>query len=249
MGPGGSRRRGFSVAAKPDSYDICFIPDGDTRGYLTEKLGSRPGSVVDAETGEVLAAHEGTYGYTIGQRKGLNLGRPAADGRPRYVLDIEPVSGTVTVGSDAEAAITSEFTALQSEITRIKDNTTFNGDALFAGTAKTFQVGYASDDTIDVSGTALADFDAGTAMAAISIVLPDEVPPTSGACTTRVVPTASGSTWSQCGHSAVRRLRPASRVAPSLFSAISRSLVWWVGCIEAMIPAGASRGTSLGSAI
>ena len=92
-------RRGFSVAAKPDSYDICFIPDGDTRGYLAEKLGSRPGSVVDAETGEVLAAHDGVHGYTIGQRKGLHLGRPAADGRPRYVLGIEPVSGTVTVGA------------------------------------------------------------------------------------------------------------------------------------------------------
>jgi len=94
-----AERRGFSVASKPDSYDICFIPDGDTRGYLTEKLGAQPGSVVDVETGEVLAQHEGTFGYTIGQRKGLNLGRPAADGRPRYVLDIEPVSGTVTVGS------------------------------------------------------------------------------------------------------------------------------------------------------
>nr|WP_206426110.1 tRNA 2-thiouridine(34) synthase MnmA [Nakamurella antarctica] len=94
-------RRGFSVASKPDSYDICFIPDGDTRGYLTEKLGAKPGPVVDIETGEVLAQHEGTYGYTIGQRKGLGLGRPAADGKPRYVLDIEPISGTVTVGASA----------------------------------------------------------------------------------------------------------------------------------------------------
>ena len=92
-------RRGFAVAAKPDSYDICFIPDGDTRGYLTEKLGARPGSVVDADSGEVLGEHDGSYGFTIGQRKGLNLGRPAADGRPRYVLGIEPVSGTVTVGA------------------------------------------------------------------------------------------------------------------------------------------------------
>jgi tRNA-specific 2-thiouridylase len=91
-------RRGFAVAAKPDSYDICFIPDGDTRGYLTDKLGARTGSVVDAESGEVLAQHDGFFGYTIGQRKGLNLQRPAPDGRPRYVLGIEPVTGTVTVG-------------------------------------------------------------------------------------------------------------------------------------------------------
>ena len=101
-------RRGFSVAAKPDSYDICFIPDGDTRGYLTEKLGERKGSIVDVETGDVLAEHAGSYGFTIGQRKGLNLTRPAADGRPRYVLGIEPVSGTVTVGA-AERLSVSEI--------------------------------------------------------------------------------------------------------------------------------------------
>ena len=45
-----------------------------------------------------LGRHEGTFGFTIGQRRGLRLGAPAPDGRPRYVLDIEPVSGTVTVG-------------------------------------------------------------------------------------------------------------------------------------------------------
>jgi tRNA-uridine 2-sulfurtransferase len=90
--------RGYSVAAKPDSYDICFIPDGDTRGYLREKLGEKPGPVVDATTGEKIADHDGYFGYTIGQRKGLHLTRPAADGKPRYVLGIEPVTGTVTVG-------------------------------------------------------------------------------------------------------------------------------------------------------
>ena len=91
-------RRGFAVAGKPDSYDICFIPDGDTHGYLVDKLGSRPGPVVDVTTGETLAEHDGFFAYTIGQRKGLRLERPAPDGRPRYVLGIEPVSGTVTVG-------------------------------------------------------------------------------------------------------------------------------------------------------
>ena len=94
--------RGFAVASKPDSYDICFIPEGDTHGYLVEKLGAATGSVVDAQTGEVLGEHDGYFAYTVGQRKGLRLGRPAVDGRPRYVLGIEPVSGTVTVGS-AEA--------------------------------------------------------------------------------------------------------------------------------------------------
>ena len=91
--------RGFAVAAKPDSYDICFIPDGDTRGYLAEKLGRRAGPVVDAQTGAQVGTHDGLYGYTVGQRKGLHLDRPAPDGRPRYVLGVEPVSGTVTVGA------------------------------------------------------------------------------------------------------------------------------------------------------
>jgi len=54
-------RRGFAVAAKPDSYDICFIPDGDTHGYLVDKLGARTGAVVDAETGDVLGQHDGFF--------------------------------------------------------------------------------------------------------------------------------------------------------------------------------------------
>ncbi|MBW8484488.1 tRNA 2-thiouridine(34) synthase MnmA [Actinomadura parmotrematis] len=90
-------RRGLTVADKPDSHDICFIADGDTRGFLAERLGAEPGPIVDA-SGEVLGEHEGAYGFTVGQRKGLRLGRPAADGRPRYVLDISPVTNTVTVG-------------------------------------------------------------------------------------------------------------------------------------------------------
>ncbi len=91
-------RRGLRVAEKPDSHDICFIADGDTAGWLRERLGPAPGSFVDGGTGEVLGSHDGSYGFTVGQRKGLRIGQPAADGRPRYVLGIEPVSGTVTVG-------------------------------------------------------------------------------------------------------------------------------------------------------
>jgi tRNA-specific 2-thiouridylase len=51
------------------------------------------------EQGEVLGQHTGAYGFTVGQRKGLHLGRPAPDGRPRYVLDVQPATGTVVVGS------------------------------------------------------------------------------------------------------------------------------------------------------
>ncbi|KRF15710.1 tRNA 2-thiouridine(34) synthase MnmA [Nocardioides sp. Soil796] len=104
-----AERRGLMVANKPDSHDICFIADGDNAGWLKEKLGDRApndsGDIVDHATGEVLGQHEGTTAYTIGQRKGLRIGRPAPDGKPRFVLDIEPVSGTVTVGPREELRI------------------------------------------------------------------------------------------------------------------------------------------------
>ncbi len=93
-----ARDRGLAVADKPDSHDICFIADGDTAGFLRDRLGSQPGPVVDALTGNVVGEHDGTYGYTVGQRRGLALTVPALDGRPRYVLSVEPVSRTVTVG-------------------------------------------------------------------------------------------------------------------------------------------------------
>ncbi|MEV6349383.1 tRNA 2-thiouridine(34) synthase MnmA [Actinoplanes sp. NPDC051851] len=90
--------RGLAVADKPDSHDICFIADGDTRGFLASHLGNAPGDIVDGRTGETLGTHEGAFGFTVGQRKGLDLRVPAADGRPRYVLSITPVTNTVTVG-------------------------------------------------------------------------------------------------------------------------------------------------------
>lgn len=89
--------RGFSVASKPDSHDICFIPDGDTQGFLEDKLGAKPGAIVDRD-GQVVGDHSGTHGYTIGQRKGLQIGYPAPDGKPRYVLDIRPKTREVVVG-------------------------------------------------------------------------------------------------------------------------------------------------------
>ncbi len=96
-----ARERGLGVADKADSHDICFIADGDTAGFLRDRLGSQPGPVVDALTGAVVGEHDGAYAYTVGQRRGLALTVPAGDGRPRYVLSVEPVSRTVTVGSAA----------------------------------------------------------------------------------------------------------------------------------------------------
>ena len=99
-----AQRRGLAVADKPDSHDICFIPDGDTRAYLAQRLGSQPGPIRD-EGGALVGRHQGTYGFTVGQRKGLAIGRPAPDGRPRYVLDVQPVGGTVVVGPAEHLAV------------------------------------------------------------------------------------------------------------------------------------------------
>ncbi|GAC1445619.1 MAG: tRNA 2-thiouridine(34) synthase MnmA [Mycobacteriales bacterium] len=90
--------RGLGVADKPDSHDICFIADGDTSGFLRRHLGDQPGPVLDALTGAVVGRHDGAFAYTVGQRRGLGLDVPAADGRPRYVLSISPVDRTVSVG-------------------------------------------------------------------------------------------------------------------------------------------------------
>ena len=83
-----AERRGLSVAQKPDSHDICFISDGDTGGWLREKLGAGSGEIVDHASGEVLGHHEGAFGFTVGQRKGLRIGQPGrrrpAPLRPRH---------------------------------------------------------------------------------------------------------------------------------------------------------------------
>ena len=86
------------VAKKPDSHDICFIPDGDTAGFLQSRLGAQPGQIVDALNGEVVGEHQGAHTFTIGQRRGLALGNPADDGKARYVTSIDVKSKTVFVG-------------------------------------------------------------------------------------------------------------------------------------------------------
>ncbi len=91
-------RRGLLVADKPDSHDICFIADGDTRGFLGKHLGARIGDVIDDQTGHVVGQHHGAHGFTVGQRRGLSLGVPAADGKPRYVLSVSVADNTVRVG-------------------------------------------------------------------------------------------------------------------------------------------------------
>ncbi|GAA2172660.1 tRNA 2-thiouridine(34) synthase MnmA [Agrococcus versicolor] len=97
-------RRGLAVASKPDSHDICFIPDGDTRGFLAERLGDAAGAIVERD-GTVVGEHAGAHGFTIGQRRGLGIGVPSPDGRPRFVLEVRPSTREVVVGPHEALAV------------------------------------------------------------------------------------------------------------------------------------------------
>ena len=92
---------GLRVASKPDSHDVCFIPDGDTAGYLADQLPSAPGEIVDVD-GSVLGAHDGAWRFTVGQRRGLGLDHH----EPRFVLDVDADRQRVTVGPRAALATT-----------------------------------------------------------------------------------------------------------------------------------------------
>ncbi|MBU6348038.1 MAG: tRNA 2-thiouridine(34) synthase MnmA [Actinomycetales bacterium] len=93
-----AERRGILVAQKPDSHDICFIPDGDTAGWLSRQIETVPGDVIDAETGQKVGTHAGAQAFTVGQRRGLALGNPTGDGARRYVVDVDVKNNTVVVG-------------------------------------------------------------------------------------------------------------------------------------------------------
>jgi len=88
---------GLEVANKPDSQEVCFIPDDNYKRFLAaEGLNPPPGQIVD-EAGQALGKHAGIHGYTVGQRKGLGLTSP----EPLYVLRIDPVQNMVVVGPAA----------------------------------------------------------------------------------------------------------------------------------------------------
>ena len=93
-----ARDRGLLVADKPDSHEICFVPDGDYAAFVERRLpeGSRDGAVVDA-AGQVLGGHQGVHRFTVGQRKGLGVSGAV----PLYVTAIDATSSTVTVGPRA----------------------------------------------------------------------------------------------------------------------------------------------------
>jgi tRNA-specific 2-thiouridylase len=95
-----ARQRRLPVADKPDSQDICFIPDNDYRAFVTKSVpdAAREGVFVD-ESGRVLGSHAGIHRFTVGQRKGLGLSSPT--GVPMYVLALRPADQQVIVGPKA----------------------------------------------------------------------------------------------------------------------------------------------------
>ena len=94
-----AEENGFINASKPDSQDICFVPDGDYAAFLERQTGKAypEGNFVDAE-GKILGVHKGMIRYTIGQRKGHGLSL----GKPMYVTAICPLHHTVVLGEEQE---------------------------------------------------------------------------------------------------------------------------------------------------
>lgn len=92
-----ARRLGLTTAEKPESQEICFVPDGDHGGFVARSLPDLDGSgdIVD-EDGRVLGHHDGYARFTVGQRRGIGV----ALGFPAYVLRVEPDSRRVVVGTD-----------------------------------------------------------------------------------------------------------------------------------------------------
>lgn len=90
-----ARRLGLDVADKPDSQEICFVPDGDYAAFVARRAPevARPGRIVHID-GRTLGTHAGVHHYTVGQRKGLGISTSA----PLYVIHIDAESGRVTVG-------------------------------------------------------------------------------------------------------------------------------------------------------
>jgi tRNA-specific 2-thiouridylase len=92
-----ARELALATADKPESQEICFVPGGDYRDALRERANWRetPGPIVDA-AGAQVGEHRGAPAYTVGQRKGIGLA--AADGEPRYVSRIDPLTNTIQLG-------------------------------------------------------------------------------------------------------------------------------------------------------
>ncbi len=128
-----ARAAGLRVAEKPESMELCFIPDGDTQGFLRARAPEafEPGPIVNRQ-GQVLGTHRGIGAYTVGQRKGLGIAHP----RPLYVLELDPSSNRVTVGEEEE---------LKTDVAQARDLFWVSIPALEAPLAAQVKIRYRSD--------------------------------------------------------------------------------------------------------
>ncbi|MGI6033348.1 MAG: tRNA 2-thiouridine(34) synthase MnmA [Coriobacteriales bacterium] len=115
--------RGIEVAEKPDSDGICFIGPISIQQFLLSQLDRQPGDIVEYETGKVLGRHEGAFLFTLGQRKGLDLG----GGPARYVVGTDPKENIVYVSADRDCP------ALWTETLELEDCRWVSGHAPVAG--------------------------------------------------------------------------------------------------------------------
>lgn len=108
------------IAKKPDSQDICFVPDGDYAGFIRRETGAEQRALQEGnfvlQDGTVIGTHKGIANYTIGQRKGLNLSM----GRPVFVTEIRPESNEVVIGEN-EDLFTRELYADQVNFMAVPD--------------------------------------------------------------------------------------------------------------------------------
>ena len=103
-----AERHRLPTAQKPESMEICFVPDGDYRGLVEKVAGEQPGGTFVDTAGKTLGAHDGVHGFTVGQRRGLGL----ASSEPKYVKSIDPATRQVVVGAEDEI-YTQRFALLQ----------------------------------------------------------------------------------------------------------------------------------------
>ena len=85
------------VANKPDSQEICFIPSGNYRDFIADKVTTKPG-IINDDKGNLIGSHEGIHNFTVGQRKGLGISSSSPSTNPLYVNSIDSENGVITVG-------------------------------------------------------------------------------------------------------------------------------------------------------
>ncbi len=92
-----AHQHSLPAAEAPESQDLCFVPTGDYRDFVSERITPSPGPIRD-DAGTTIGHHDGLHNYTVGQRCGLGVSSP----RPLYVIDLDPQNNTVTVGPKEE---------------------------------------------------------------------------------------------------------------------------------------------------